>query len=156
QARQDLAQALLVAGRVEDARLAFDDALLARQQLLQEAPSNEQLRADLAQSQSAAGDLFVAAGKLADAVKTWDKALATLEEGLKTNPTSIAFQTALVERLTHLAHQEGKTGLWDRALRHYRRAFQVQPPSGNGNRYFAGLFETDVGNPAAYQALVDR
>src|SRR5262249_49558893 len=29
QARQDLAQALLVAGRVEDARLAFDDALLA-------------------------------------------------------------------------------------------------------------------------------
>ena len=49
-----------------------------------------QLRADLAQSQSAAGDLFAAAGKFADAIKTWDKALATLEEGLKANPNSIA------------------------------------------------------------------
>src|SRR6202043_3506947 len=60
--RQDWAQALLEAGQVDKARLAFDEALAARQQLVQEAPANEQLRADLAQSQSAAGDLFAAAG----------------------------------------------------------------------------------------------
>ncbi|MCI0741623.1 MAG: hypothetical protein L0Y72_21525, partial [Gemmataceae bacterium] len=153
QARQDWAQALLGAGRVDEARLAFDDALLARQQLVQESPSYEQLRADLAQSQSAAGDLFAAAGNLADAVKTWDKALTTLEEGLKTNPNSVAFQTALVERLTHFAYQEGRTGLWDRALQHHRQAFLIQKPTSNGTRYFAGLFEIEAGNSAGYQAL---
>src|SRR5207244_5801784 len=115
QARQEWAQALLEAGQVEEARLAFDDALLARQQLVQESPANEQLRADLAQSQSAAGDLFAAAGKLADAVKTWDKALATLEEGLKSNPNSIPFRAALSDRLLNVAYQAAKVGLWDLA-----------------------------------------
>jgi len=43
-------QALLEAGQVEEARIAFDESLAARQQLVQQSPSNEQVRADLAQS----------------------------------------------------------------------------------------------------------
>ena len=94
QARQDLAQALLDVGRLDDARSAFAEALAIRQRLLEESPSSEQLLADLAESESAAGDLFAAAGKLSDARKTWDKALATLDDSLKKNPNSIPLKTA--------------------------------------------------------------
>ena len=43
-----------------------------RQQLVQECPPMQSC-ADLAESQTAAGDLFASAGKLADAGKTWGK-----------------------------------------------------------------------------------
>jgi tetratricopeptide (TPR) repeat protein/serine/threonine protein kinase len=156
QARQDLAQALLGAGQVEEARLAFDEALAAREQLVQESPSNEQLRADLTQSQSAAGDLFAAAGKLADAVKTWDRALATLEEGLKTNPNSIPFQTALSERLTHLGFQYGNFGMWTEAARCYRRAFQIQTPTGFPSWYRYGVLLVQAADEKGYRSLADK
>jgi len=133
QARQDLAQALARSRQVDEARLAFDEALAARQQLVQESPSNEQLRADLAQSQSAAGDLFAAAGKLADAVKTWDKALATLEEGLKSNPNSIPFRTALSERLLHVAIQPASAAFGTSAAKHFGRAMAIQSPRNPSN-----------------------
>lgn len=156
QARQDLAQALLESGHEDEARLAFDEALLARQRLVEEAPSNEQLRADLAQSQSATGDLFAAAGKLADAVTTWDKALTTLEGGLKTNPNSIAFQTALMQRVLHVADQCGKVGLWDKATKHYRRAFEIQAPTEFLHWYFYSGALLEVQDAAGHRALVEQ
>jgi tetratricopeptide (TPR) repeat protein len=129
QARQDLARALLDAGRLDEARLAFAEALQVRERLVAEYPSNEQLRADLAQNQSLAGDFFAAAGKLADAARTWDQALATLEAGLKSNPNSLPFRTALTEQLVHIADQHGKVAAWDAAAQYYRRAFAIQPPA---------------------------
>ncbi len=155
QARQDGAQALLEAGRVEEARREFDEALLVRQQLLQETPSNEQLRADLAQSQSAAGDLFATAGKLADAVKTWDRALATLEKALRTNPNSIPYRAALAERLCHVAAQAGKLGLWDLAGKHYRRALAVETPADPITWNFAALVALETRDAPALRAVAD-
>jgi tetratricopeptide (TPR) repeat protein len=155
QARQDVARALLEAGQVDEARLAFDEALLARQQLVQEAPSNEQRRADLAESQSAAGDLFAAAGKFADAIKTWDKALATLEEGLKTNPNSIPFQTALSERLLQVGTQAAQLGLWDVSARHYRRAMEIQSPSSAFQWNAIALVATEIQDKALRRAAAD-
>ncbi|MCI0681757.1 MAG: protein kinase [Gemmataceae bacterium] len=155
-ARQELAQALLDAGRVDDARLAFDEAHAVRQQLLQEFPSNEQLRADLAQSQSAAGDLFAAAGKLGDAVRTWGQALATLEGGLKSNPNSIPFQTSLIQRLLHIADQYGKVGLWHDAAKLYRRAFEVQPPTGYHYWFFLANVLLETGDADGLQTLAKQ
>ena len=152
-----LAQALLEAGEAEQARLAFDDALLSLQRLVQESPANEQLRADLAQSQSAAGDLFAAAGKLAEAEKIWNKALATLEDGLKANPNSIPFQTALSERLIHIAGQEGTFGLSDVAARLYRRAVEIQNPSDAINWNFIALVAAEAGDwPLVAQSPIWR
>jgi tetratricopeptide (TPR) repeat protein len=155
QARQDWAQALLETDQVDEARLAFDDALAARDQLVQESPSNEQLRADLAQSQSAAGDLFAAAGKLADAFATWDKALATLEEGLKANPNSIPFRAALSERLLHVAGQAAKFGLWDVAAIHYGRAVEIQIPTEPKAWNFIALAAAKTQNLPLLRAAAD-
>jgi serine/threonine protein kinase/tetratricopeptide (TPR) repeat protein len=158
QAQQDLAQALLDAGRVEDARQAFARALAVRQKLAEEAPSSEQLRADLAQSQSATGDLFAAAGKLADAVRTWEQALATLEAGLKQNPNSLPFQTALSEQLLHIAYESGRVGLWDLATKYYRRAFkfQIQLPTEFGWWYQFGALLAAANDSKELQSLAAR
>jgi serine/threonine protein kinase/Flp pilus assembly protein TadD len=156
QARQDLAQALLGANRVEDARLALQEARAVRQRLLEESPSNEQLRADLAQSQSAAGDLFAAVGKLTDAAGVWEEALATLEDGLKKSPNSIPFQAALSERLLHVADQYGRVGLWDRATKHYRRAFEVQPPTDFAKLFDFGVLLAAAGDSKGLESLADR
>ena len=92
QARQDLAQALLDAGQVEEARAAFDEALAERQALLAEAPTDEALRIDLVQSRFSAGDLLAAAGRLREAVAAWGKGLAALEAELRENPNSLPLQ----------------------------------------------------------------
>jgi serine/threonine protein kinase/tetratricopeptide (TPR) repeat protein len=154
QARQELAKALLEVGRVDEARQAFATALTALQQLVQEAPANEQLRADLAKSQSAAGDLLAAAGKLGDAAQTWDKALATLQDGLRGNPNSIPYQTALADLLVHVADQYGKTGLWEQAADHFRRAFKVQEPTFATYYFAMALLQT--GDDETLRALTDK
>ncbi len=156
QARQDWAQALLETGHVDEAQLAFDDALAARQQLVQEAPSNEQLRADLAQSQSAAGDLFAAAGKLGDAVTTWEKALATLEEALKQNPNSIPFKTALVQQLAHIGYQYGNVGLWEIAVKHHQRAFDVQASADFNDWLRLANLLLETGDMNGYRSFTAR
>jgi serine/threonine protein kinase/predicted Zn-dependent protease len=158
QAQQDLAQALLDAGRVEDARQAFALALAVRQRLVEEAPSSEQLRDDLAQSQSATGDLYAAAGRLADAARTWDQALATLEGGLKQNPNSIPLRTALSKRLLHIAYESGQVGLWDLATRHYRRAFefQIQLPTEFGWWYQLAALLAAANDPKGLESIAAR
>ena len=50
QARQDVAQALLDAGRIDEARAELDEAMAERQSLLAEAPTDDTLRTDLAES----------------------------------------------------------------------------------------------------------
>src|SRR5262249_86511 len=117
------------------------------------ARSNEQLRADLAQSQSVAGNLFAAAGKLADAVKTWDKALATLEEGLKADPNSVPFRTALSERLRHIAMQAAANGLWDVAAKHYRRLLANEAPKDAMSWNFMALVAIETHDAATLRAV---
>ncbi len=156
QARQDLAQALLDAGRALDARLAFDEALALRQSLVEESPSSEQLLADLAESQSAVGDLFAAAGKLTDAKRSWEKAVATLDDGLKKNPNSIPSRTARAARLTHITDQYGQLGLWDLALKHDRLAFGGQPPARFDTWYEFGVLLAAAGRSSELQSLASR
>jgi len=156
QARQDLAHALLDAGRVEDARAAFDEALAVRQRLLEESPSSEQLLADLAQSQSAAGDLFAAAGKLVDAGKAWEKALATLEDGLKKNPNSIPLKTARASRLVHVSYQYGRLGLWDLATKYSRLAFESQLPAAFKTWYEFGVLLAAADDSKGLRSLAAR
>jgi tetratricopeptide (TPR) repeat protein len=157
QARQDLGQALLDASQADEARAAFDEARAVRQRLVEEAPKDEQLRADLAVSQTAAGDLLARAGKLADAAKTWEAGLATLEAALKANPNSIPFQTALQERLLHVADQYAYTsfGLWDRAARHYRRAFEIQTPTQFVHWLRYAVVLAEIGDTAGSQKLAE-
>jgi tetratricopeptide (TPR) repeat protein len=143
QARQYLGEAYLGAGRAEEAKAVLDEALAIRQKLVEEAPKNDQLRADLAVSQTAAGDLLARGGKLADAAKTWEAGLATLEAALKASPNSIPFQAALLERRLHVGCQYGLVGMWDRAAEQYRAAFAIQTPTQFAHwcRYAALLAE---------------
>ena len=152
-ARQLLGEAYLADGRAEDARAAFDEALTVRRKLAEEAPRSEQARADLAVSQTAAGDLLAAAGRLGDATKEWDEALATLEDALKANQRSVPYQTALAERLTHVAYREGQAGLLDRALRHYTRAFEVELPTRVEVFYFTAVLMAREGDADGLKRL---
>jgi tetratricopeptide (TPR) repeat protein len=156
QAKQELAQALLDAGRVEEARQAFGEALAVRERLVEEAPSSEQLRADLAQSQSATGDLFAAAGKLDDAARTWEKALATLEDALRKNPKSVPYQTALVEQLAHIGDQYGNVGLWDIAAQYHRRAFDIQASTDFNDWWRLANLLLETADTTGHRALTTR
>ncbi len=126
-----------------------------RRQLAEESPSSEQLRADLADSQSKAGDLLASTGKLADAVKTWEKSLATLEEGVKTSPKSIPFRTACSERLLSIADQFGNIGRWREAAAHFECAFRLSPALDYLAWYKTALVMWWTGDTAGYHALVN-
>jgi WD40 repeat protein/Tfp pilus assembly protein PilF len=153
QARQSLGQALLDAGRADEANAAFDEALAIRLKLVEENPHSEQLRADLAASQIAAGDRLANADKLADAARSWEAGVATLEAALKASPDSVRLQTALAERLLHVGGQYAKLGLWELAADHYRRAFKVQaPPEGLPWARLADLLVA-AGDLAGHQQL---
>jgi serine/threonine protein kinase/tetratricopeptide (TPR) repeat protein len=156
QARQNLAQAFLDAGRASDARSAVDEALEVRRRLLEESPSSEPLRTDLAQSQSAAGDLFAAAGGMNDAKPIWVKALATLSDGLQKNSNSIPLATARADTLAHVADQYGRLGLWELALECERPAFEGQLPTAPATWYQFGSLLAAAGDSKALQALASR
>jgi tetratricopeptide (TPR) repeat protein len=158
EAHQFLGEAYLGVGRADEAKAAFDEALAIRQKLVEEAPKDEQLRADLAVSQTAVGDLLANAGRLADAAKTWEAGLATLEAALKANPNSIPFQTALLERQLHVANQYAYTsfGLWDEAARHYRRAFEIQTPTQFVHWHHFAVVLAEIGDTEGVRKLAER
>src|SRR5207248_2976129 len=110
------------------ARAVYDEAVAASRRLVEDFPKNEQLRLDLAAGRVAAGDVFAAAGRLAEAVRVWDEGLAVLEDAVRANPVGVPARTALAAQSLHVGNQLGGVGLWGRAAGHYRRAFEVQPP----------------------------
>lgn len=156
QTRQDLAQALLDAGQVEEARKAFDLALAVRQKLVEEAPTNEPLRTDLVQSQVSTGDLLAAAGRLKEAGAAWEKGLTALEADLKANPNSFPLQAALSEQLAHVAYEYGRVGLFPETLRYYRRAFEAPDAVDFWRWYQYAVLLVETGAKADYQSLADR
>ena len=109
-ARQDLAQALLDAGQVEEARGPLDEALTERQRLVEEGPNNEGLRVDLLQSQIARGDWLAAAGRLKEAGAAWEEGLAPLEADFKTDPDRFPLQSPLRMSSDRSAINMGSSG----------------------------------------------
>ncbi|MHB1556562.1 MAG: tetratricopeptide repeat protein [Isosphaeraceae bacterium] len=128
QARQDLGQALLGAGRADEAHAAFDQAQAERQALLAEAPGDDALRLDLMQDRFATGDLLADAGRMNEALAAWEGGLAALEAELADNPDRLPAQIALSGRLCEVGEHYLAMGLWPESLRCYRRAFAVREP----------------------------
>ena len=153
-----MAQALLDAGRIDEAKAGFDEAMAERQSLLNEAPTDEQLRIDLIQSQISIGDLLAAAGRLADASQTWEAGIAALEAAHKANPNSTTIRATLLDRLLHVANQYALVpfGMWQESVRHYRRAFAIQTPSEYIHWYRYSLVLAETGDTAGCRALAER
>jgi tetratricopeptide (TPR) repeat protein len=156
QARQNLAQVLLDAGQVEEARGPFDEALAERQRLVEEGPNHEGLRTDLLQSQVSSGDWLAAAGRLKEAGAAWEEALAPLEADFKANPDRFPLRNALAEELRQVADQYGKLGLLAEALRYYRRAFEVEAPAALTPWHQYALLLAEAGDTEGFKTLARR
>ena len=129
QARQDVGQELLAAGRIDEARAELDEAMAERQSLLAESPTDDTLRTDLAESRFSTGDLLAAVGRLNDAVAVWEKGLSALEAELATKPSSLPLQLAVADQQARIGFYYLSLGMWAEGLRCYRRAFEVHPPT---------------------------
>jgi serine/threonine protein kinase/tetratricopeptide (TPR) repeat protein len=156
QARQDLAQSLLDADRVEEARATFDEALAERQALLAEFPTDEALRIDVIHSQIATGDVLAVAGRLVDAVAAWEGGLAALEAELGGDPNRIALRVALKEALAQVGGHYFRLGLWPEAHRCYRRAFELQAPYTFIHWLRYALVLAELGDLPGCQDLIRR
>jgi tetratricopeptide (TPR) repeat protein len=156
QARQELARSLLDAGRVEEARAAFDESLAERQALAAEFPTDRALRIDLVQGRMATGDLLAAAGRLRDAVAAWEGGLTDLEAELGADPNAFALRVALEEALAQVGNQYFHLGLWPEAHRCYRRAFEVEAPITFAHWLCYALVQAEVGDLAGSRDLVRR
>ncbi|MFO0871916.1 MAG: hypothetical protein U0935_23570 [Pirellulales bacterium] len=154
--QQDLARAMLEAGRLEEARTVLNDALAAREQLVQEWSTDQELRLDLAEAQLAAGDHFTRAGSLTEATRMWDQALATLEAGLQRDPNHLARRAKLASHLLHVSDQYGKLGQWHTALRLYRRSFTLQPSTTSWHWYFLAMLLLECEETAEFTNLAER
>ncbi len=155
-ARQDLAQALLDAGLVEEARSPFDEALAERQRLVEEAPNDQRLRTDLLQSQVSRGDWLAAAGRLKEAGAAWEAGLAPLEADYKANPDRFHLHVALAEGLRQVGDQYGKLGLLAEALRYNRRAFEVEAPAALIPWQHYALLMAEAGDTEGFKTLARR
>ena len=155
-ARQDLAQALLDAGQVEEARGPFDEALAERQRLVEEAPSDEQLRTDLLQSQVSRGDWLAAAGRFKEAGVAWEEGLAPLEADFRANLDRFPLRVALATGLREVGNQYGKLGLLAEALRYDRRAFEVEAPAELTPWQQYALLMAEAGDTEGFKTLARR
>ena len=157
QARQELGRGLLEAGQEEEARAAFDEAMAERRQLIEEASTDKTLRIALNQSEIATGDLLAASGRLKEAVAAWEKGVVALEADLKANPIHIPLQVATSTELVHVAREEGKVGLFDESLGHFRRAFAIQAFADDFLSWYEfGTLLLEAGARAEYDALTVR
>ena len=158
----------------------LDEALAERQRLVEERPNNEQLRADLLQSQVSRGDWLAAAGRLKEAGAAWEAGLVPLEADFQASPDrfrgmhSLArraqeleadfqaspdrfpLRAALADGLRQVGDQYGKLGLLAEALRYYRRAFAIEAPAAITPWQQYALLMAEAGDTEGFKALARR
>jgi serine/threonine-protein kinase len=107
---------LVELGRFDEARATLGRALAARTNLVNSHPAEACHRADLGATRAAIGRLDWRAGRLAEAVKTWDEVRRGFESDLHAHPG----QAAIAEQLAALEVTVGQSyadaALWDEAL----------------------------------------
>jgi tetratricopeptide (TPR) repeat protein len=88
-----------VAGKLDDARVFYDQALAVRKALAGKDPSNTDWQRDLSVSVNKLGDVAVRAGKLADARAFYDQALAVARALAGKDPSNAGWQLDLCKSL---------------------------------------------------------
>ncbi len=108
--------------QLDEAGATLGRALATREALARDRPGDVRRRADLAATRAAIGRLQWRAGKLADAVRTWDAVRQGLESDLEKHPhePAIAEQLAAMEMI--VGHSYAEAALWEEAAESLRRA----------------------------------
>jgi tetratricopeptide (TPR) repeat protein len=101
--------------RVEEASKTLDQALAARQALVRGDPGKARYRADVASTMVAQGRLAWRAGRLAEAVGTWQEVRRRLEAEMKENPNEPVFAQQLAEAELVMGQSYAEKALWGEA-----------------------------------------
>ncbi len=99
----------------DEAAKTLDQALAARQALVVGDPGNARFRADCASTRVAQGRLAWRAGRLAEAVGTWQEVDRQLEAEMKENPKEPVFAQELAEAERVMGQSYAEKALWSEA-----------------------------------------
>jgi tetratricopeptide (TPR) repeat protein len=114
-----------VAGKLDDARVFYDQALAVRKALAGKDPSNTDWQRDLSVSVNKLGDVAVRAGKLADARAFYDQALAVRKALAGKDPSNTDWQRDLSVSFSKLGDVAVSAGKLDDARAFYDQALAV-------------------------------
>jgi tetratricopeptide (TPR) repeat protein len=132
--QQVIGVAQLELGRLEDARATLSRALAARQAWVHDHPDDSSAFADLAATRIALARLDWRAGRLAEAVRSWNEIRQVLESTLAHRPRDAALTLAAIELDTTIGHSYAEVALWDEAAEALARAVRC----GSPDRLLAG------------------
>jgi serine/threonine protein kinase len=110
--------------RFEDATSTLARALAARQGLVRGDPANARYRADVASTQVAQGRLAWRAGRLAEAVGTWQRVCRLLEADMKQNPNEPVLAQQLAQAEVVMGQSYAEKALWGEAVHAMGLAFR--------------------------------
>ena len=99
----------------DEATTSLGQALAARQALVRSEPANARYRADVASTRVAHGRLAWRAGRLAEAVGTWQEVCRELEAAIKQHPNEPVFAQQLAQAELVAGQSYAEKALWERA-----------------------------------------
>jgi eukaryotic-like serine/threonine-protein kinase len=101
--------------RFEEAATTLGQALAARQTLVKGDPGNARYQADVASTRVAQGRNAWRAGRLAEAVGTWQEVCRKLEADMKKNPNEPVFVRQLAQAEVVIGQSYAEKALWSEA-----------------------------------------
>jgi tetratricopeptide (TPR) repeat protein len=101
--------------RFEEATATLGQALAAREALVRGDPTNARYQADVASTRVAQGRLAWRAGRLAEAVSTWQGVRRLLEADMKENPNEPVFAQQLAQAEVVMGQSFAEKALWGEA-----------------------------------------
>src|SRR5262249_45778441 len=113
-------------GQIE-AEKSLAEALALREALVKKHPHDAEIKADLAATQMALGNLDWKAGRYAEGARRYEKGLSLLDVALREEPQNKQLLTLSAHHERTFAEHYAEVGAWAEAANHSAKAFERQP-----------------------------